>query len=57
MPASEPTPRMAAVVLASPCASPDTKARASATSPFASTENPKSLASWPTTIVSASPFM
>ena len=40
-----------------PCASPDTKACASAMRPSASTENPNSLGSWPTMIVSASPFM
>ena len=57
MPTSEATPIAAAVALASPCANPDTKARASAMSPSASTEKPRSLGSWPTTIVSASPFM
>ena len=36
------TPRTAAVAFASPCASPDTKARASATSPSASTGEPRS---------------
>ena len=47
----------AAVRLASPREQPDTKAFASATSPSASTEKPKSLGSWPTMMVSASPFM
>jgi hypothetical protein len=56
IPASEATPTTAAVAFASPCANPDTKARASAMSPSASTENPRSFGSWPTMIVSASPF-
>ena len=43
-----------------PCrrrATPSTNARASSTKPLASTEKPNSLGSWPTRIVSASPFM
>ncbi len=57
MPSSETTPISAAVLLTSWSASPVRKARVSAISPSASTEKPKSLGSWPTTMVRASPFM
>ena len=57
IPISEPTPSTAAVEFASPSASPERKALASSMRPSASTEKPRSLGSWPTTMVIASPFM
>ena len=57
IPISEPMPSAAAVAFASPSASPVRKALVSSMRPSASTENPRSLGSWPTTMVSASPFM
>ena len=57
MPTSETTPIAAAVPLKSWSAMPATKARVSAIRPSASTENPNSLGSWPTTMVRARPFM
>lgn len=55
--ATPPTPTTAAAGTASPLARPSTKPVASASSPSASTENPNSFGSWPTRMVSASPFM
>ena len=57
MPTREAMPIAAAVLLASPSASPDTNAFVSSIRPSASTEKPISLGSWPTTIVRARPFM
>ena len=52
-----PIPTAAAAGTISPCASPWRKPTNSPISPSASTENPNSLGSWPTRMVSASPFM
>ena len=57
MPTSEATPTAAAVPLNSWSDRPVKNACASAIRPSASTEKPNSLGSWPTTMVSASPFM
>ena len=51
------TPMARAAPTVSPSASPVTKPVSSSRKPSPSTENPKSFGSWPTRIVSASPFM
>ena len=48
-----PSMRVTALVWSSPV----TNAFTSSTKPLASVENPNSLGSWPTTMVTASPFM
>ncbi len=50
-------PTASAATTVSPLLTPRTNALASPIKPFASTENPKSLGSCPTRIVSARPFM